>query len=131
VTPHHKSDNAKLAEGRGERVWTKWTLKLLIEEVLRLNERDVTEKDIRAVRSLEYIRVKVLEATEQHHVARRMPPPHNRRMAWYYRVDPKVARKLSSADVQRWSASRPDDAELDIQVKDKTGKVYHRSHRSH
>jgi len=27
--PHHKSDNATLAEGRGERVWSSWTIALL------------------------------------------------------------------------------------------------------
>ncbi len=110
-------------------MWTSWTLALLIEEVLKVNERDVTEKDLRAIKSREYLRVKLLQATKQHHVALRMPQPHNLRMAWYYRIDSKVARKLTAAEAQRWRANRPDDEELDIQVNDKTGKVYYRSHR--
>jgi len=64
--PHHKSDNARLAAGRGERVWTSWTLRRLIDDVLKLNERDVAEKDLRSVKCLEYLRVKLLEPTEEH-----------------------------------------------------------------
>ena len=119
--PHHKSDNATLAEGRGERVWSSWTLALLTLEVLKLNRRDVTAADLRAVRSRDYLRVKLLEPTEQHHVARRMPPPHNSRKAWYYRVDEKAARRLTSAQVAKWRARRPDDDELKRLVIEKTG----------
>ena len=58
--PHNKSKNARLAEARGERTWTNFTLKLLIEEVIRLNEKDVTEASLRAVRSV----AKRLKASE-------------------------------------------------------------------
>ena len=126
---HHKSDNARLAEGRGERVWSSWTLALLIQEVLKQNQRDVTEADLRPVRSCEYLRVKLLGPTEQHHVARRMPPPHNDRKAWYYQVDPKDAGKLTRAEVTTWRANRPDDVELDRLVRDKTGRFEPSSER--
>lgn len=118
---HHKSYNARLAEGRGERVWSSWTLALLIQDVLQANQRDVTEEDLRSVRSRDYLRVKLLEPTEPHHVARRMPPPHADRRAWYYRVDPDVARKLTAATLSKWRANLPDAAEVAVQVADKRG----------
>lgn len=123
--PHHKSKNARLAEGRGEGVWTSWTQKRLIDEVMRLNY-GVTAVDLRRVGPLEYLRVLLLQPTEQHHTALRMQAPHNSRQTQYYRVDPRLAHKLKPTDIQRWQANKPDDEELDRMVFDKTGKVYYR-----
>lgn len=127
-TPHNKSARARDAEFRGERTWTKWRQKDLIEGVLRANRKGLTADDLRAVRPFEALKVRLLVATEAHHVRLRIDELQSE-MVQYYGVNLKLAETLSVRDVGRWSASRPSEDELDRMVEDKTGRLYYRQRR--
>lgn len=127
--PHNKSPNAKAAEGRGERTWTGWRLGTLVEQVLRHNRRDVTEDDLRGVRCLEYLKVKLLEPTERHHVRLRRPAPLASDMVTYYAVRAKDAERLTSAQLARWRDSLPSPSELDDMVMNLTDQLFYRKTR--
>ncbi len=58
--PHSKSERARAAEIRGEHTWRGWRLAELIEQVLRWNRGGLTAKDLRRVKNLEYLKVKLL-----------------------------------------------------------------------
>lgn len=125
-TPHNKSDRARDAEARGERTWTNWRLGDLIQQVLRCNTRDVKELDLRQVRNLEYLKVKLLVPTEKHHTGLRMPDPVTLKQDQYFALNGKMAAKLSRETVAMWREKPPTIDELDEAVENLTGRRYYR-----
>lgn len=128
-TPHNKSQRAQEAEARGERTWTGWRLGELIDQVIAVNTRGLTGDELRVVRNLEYLKVKLLVPTATHHTGLRMPEPVKLKQDLYFAVDRKVATKLSCADVARWRENAPTPEELDSAVANLTGRTYSRQRR--
>ncbi|GAB2644398.1 hypothetical protein GCM10027270_35260 [Nocardioides ginkgobilobae] len=129
TAPHNKSPNAKAAELRGERTWTGWRLSTLTEQVLRHNQRDVTERDLRGVGCLEYLKVKLLTPTERHHVRLRRPAPLTSDMVTYYALRMNVAERLTAAQLKSWRAALPTPEELDEMVLNLTEHLFYRTTR--
>jgi len=127
--PHNKSPNAKAAEGRGEHTWTGWRLAILVEQVLRYNKRDVTEDDLRGVRCLEYLKVKLLSPTERHHVRLRRPAPLRSDMVTYYALRTRDVEKLTAARLAMWRDDLPTPVELDEMVVNLTDHLFYRETR--
>lgn len=127
-SPHNKSARARDAESRGERTWTNWRQKDLIDGVLRLNRKGLTASDLRTVRPFEVLKVQLLVATEVHHVRLRIEELQSE-MVQYYGINLKLAETLSVREIGRWSAARPSEDELDQMVEDKTGRLYYRQRR--
>lgn len=127
-TPHNKSRRAKEAEGRGERTWTNWQRGPLIEEVLRVNQRDLGASDLRSVKPLEYLKVKLLVPTERHHVRLRLVGLQSEQVH-YYGINRKLVDSLTTAKVRGWARTQPTDAELDEMVENLTGHLFYRQRR--
>jgi len=127
--PHNKSERARDAEARGERTWTGWRLTDLVDQVLRVNTRGLEAKDLRDVKNLEFLKVKLLASTENHHTGLRMPEPVTRKQDQYFGLNTKVAAKLNSREVAKWRARLPTDQELDEAVRNRTGRYYYRETR--
>ena len=125
-TPHNKSERARDAEARGERTWTNWRLGDLIQQVLRCNKRGVTEIDLRQVRNLEQLKVKLLVPTEKHHTGLRMPDPVTLKQDQYFGLNSKMAANLSPQTVARWRDKPPTPEELDEAVQNLTGRRFYR-----
>lgn len=125
-TPHNKSDRARDAESRSERTWTNWQLGYLAREVRRLNTRGVTELDLRQVKNLEYLKVKLLVPTEKHHTKLRMPEPLTLKKDQFFALNTKVAAKLTPEIVATWRDRPPTPDELDEAVENLTGRRYYR-----
>lgn len=125
-TPHNKSDRARAAELRGERTWTNWRLSDLVQEVGRLNTRGVTEFDLRQVRNLEYLKVKLLVPTEEHHTKLRMPAPLTLNKDQFFALDTKLAAKLTPETISKWRDRPPTPDELDEAVENLAGRRYYR-----
>ena len=128
-TPHNKSEGARAAERRGERIWTNWRLTDLLVQVVSVNKHGLTESDLRSVKNLELLKVKLLAPTAKHHTGRRMPPPVQSKQDQYYGLRMKVAQRLSRADVAQWRDQPPTDAELGEAIKNLTGRSYYRESR--
>ena len=128
-TPRNKSDRAIEAEFRGERVWTGWRLRDLAEQILRVNLHGVTEKQIRAVRNLEYLKVKLLRPSQQHHTGLRMPGSVQSKKDRYFRLDQARANKLKPSDLESWRAHQPTEEELDEAVENLAGRRYYRERK--
>lgn len=128
-TPHNKSERARAAEVRGERTWTGWRLADLIEQVVALNSRDVSAKDLRAVKNLEYLKVKLLVPTEAHHTGLRMSSPVTLKQDQFFGVAARRAERLRASEVARWRDDPPTDEELDRAVENLTGRKYYREKR--
>lgn len=127
--PHNKSERARAAETRGERTWTGWRLAELVDQILRLNRKGVSEREVRSVKPLEYLKVKVLEPSECHHTGLRMPDPLGGKQDQYFRVRRKVAENLTSQELALWRAKGLSDEELDEAVFNLTGRSYYRQRR--
>ncbi|GGD06723.1 hypothetical protein GCM10007231_01860 [Nocardioides daphniae] len=127
--PSNKSVNARGAEGRGERTWTNWRLRDLVEQVIACNRNGLSPLDVRAVKPLEYLKVKLLVPTEPHHVRLRMPDPLTSEKVQYYGLDRKRAEKLRPQDLRAWKDRRPSSDELDEMVENLTGRVFYRQRR--
>lgn len=125
-TPHNKSDRAREAEARGEHTWTHWRLADLIQQVLRCNSNGVTEADLRQVRNLEYLKVKLLVPTAKHHTGLRMPEPVRLKQDQYFGLNGKMAAKLSPQTVTMWRENPPTPAELNQAVENLTGRRFYR-----
>lgn len=125
-TPHNKSERARAAEVRGERTWTGWRLAELIDQVVRVNTGGVTATDLRGVKNLEYLKVKLLRPTEKHHTGLRMESPVKLKQDQYYGVNLAVAEKLAPATIANWRATMPTPDELDAAVENLTGRRYYR-----
>ena len=128
-TPHNKSERAREAETRGEHTWTGWRLAELMVHVLRWNKGGVTERDLRRVRNLELLKVRLLVPTERHHTGLRMPQPVKRKQDQYYAVDRTLSETLTAGDLASWRKNAPTDDELDEAVENLTGKRYYRERR--
>lgn len=127
--PRNKSEGARAAEVRGERTWTGWRLRDLIDQVLRANTRGVTEQDLRSVRNLQLLKVKLLVPTEKHHTGLRMPEPVTLKQDQYFGLNIGLAAKLQTREVARWRDNPPSDDELDEAVENLTGRRYYRERR--
>lgn len=127
--PHNKSKRARDAEARGERTWTGWRVADLIEQVLRVNKRGVSEKDLRGVRNLEILKVKLLLITEPHHTKLRMPEPLKPQLDQYYGLNVRKAESLTPTEVGTWRTSFRTAEELDDAVKNLTKYEYYRRTR--
>lgn len=125
-TPHNKSDRARDAEARGEHTWTGWRLAELIDQVLRVNRRGLTAKNLRDVRSLEYLKVKLLVPTQRHHTGLRMPQPVTLKQDQYFAVNTTLAEKLTPREVSTWRDFPMAPEELDEAVENLTGRKYYR-----
>ena len=128
-TPRNKSVGARDAEARGERTWTKWRLRDLIDQVLRINTNGVQASDLRNVRNLEYLKVKLLEPTARHHTGLRMPDPVTFKQDQYFGLSATAAKKLQPEEIARWRARPPSADELDQAVENLTGRRYYRERR--
>ena len=120
-----KSINAKAAEKRGEFPWTRWTLGELIDQVLRVNSKGLTAADLRRVRCLEYLKVKLLTQTEHHHMKDKYGES---REVLYWCIDRREARKLTRRNIDYLISRKPTPAELDRAVLQKTDNRYWRNH---
>ena len=98
----------------------------LTEQVVRLNTRGLTAKDLRAVRSLDYLKVKLLVPTAKHHTGLRMPEPVTLKQDQYYGVNATLAVKLTAREVRSWRDGPPTPEELDEAVENLTGRRYYR-----
>lgn len=127
--PHNKSARAIAAEIRGERTWTGWRLTDLIDQIVRVNSRGVTAQDLRAVRNLHLLKVKLLVPTEKHHTGLRMPEPVTRKQDQYFGLNADLAAKLRPGEVAHWRDNPPSDDELDEAVENLTGRRYYRERR--
>lgn len=127
--PHNKSPRAKAAETRGERVWTGWQLRELVDQVLRCNSQGVTEEQIRAVRNLEYLKVKLIRPSEMHHTGLRMPGSLQSKKDQYFQLNQVRAEQLKSSELENWRANPPTDEELDEAVENLTGRRYYRERK--
>lgn len=127
-TPHNRSTRAREAEARGERTWTNWRLEHLVQEALRLNHKGLTAANLRSVKPLEYLKVKLLVPTDPHHVHLRIDELKGE-MAQFYGVNRKLLSSLSPAKVGSWSVARPTDSELDEMVINLTGRRFYRQRR--
>jgi hypothetical protein len=125
-TPHNKSERARAAELNGERTWTNWRLRDLVDQVLRINTRDVEARDLRSVGNLEFLKVKLLVPTAKHHTGLRMPEPVTLKQDQYYGLNVRAAERLNAAQIARWRSHPPTDEELDEAVENLTGKRYYR-----
>ena len=125
-TPHNKSERARGAEARGEHTWTNWRLSDLVREVRRINTRGVTELDLRKVKNLEHLKVKLLVPTEKHHTKLRMPEPMTLKQDQYFGLNTKVAAKLTPETVAAWQDRPLTPDELDEAVANLTGRRYSR-----
>ena len=127
-TPHNKSKRAREAEARGERTWTNWRLAHLVDEALRLNHRGLTSSDLRSVRPLEFLKVKLLVPTEHHHVRLRIEELRGDQVH-YYGINRKLASSLTRSEVQDWIRARPTESEIDEMVENLTGHRFYRQRR--
>jgi hypothetical protein len=101
----------------------------LIEQVLRWNRRGLTAKDLRRVKNLEYLKVKLLVPKERHHTGLRMPQPVTLKQDQYFAVDIVEAEKLTPVVVAEWREDAPSSDELDEAIENLTGKRYYRQRR--
>lgn len=127
-TPHNKSKRAREAEVRGERTWTNWRLEQLIEDALRLNHKGLTASNLRSVKPLEYLKVKLLVRTAPHHVRLRFAELKGDQVQ-YYEINRKLIGSLAPARVRSWSETAPTDPELDEMVMNLTGRRFYRQQR--
>ena len=127
--PHNKSGRARAAESRGQHTWTGWRLAELIEQVLRWNRHGLTAKDLRRVKNLEYLKVKLLVPTERHHTGLRMPEPVTLKQDKYFALNTVAAERLTALDLAKWRDDPPTPDELDEAVENLTGKLYYRVRR--
>ena len=126
---HNKSVNARDAERRGERTWTGWRLGLLSEQIISHNKRGVSEEDLRGVRCLEYLKVKLLKPTEPHHVRLRRPAPLTSEMVTYYAIRSRDAERLTPSMLASWRNNLPSATELDEMVMNLTDHLFYRGSR--
>jgi len=94
--------------------------------VLRCNTRGVTEIDLRQVRNLEQLKVKLLVPTERHHTGLRLPDPVTFKQDQYFGLNSKMAAKLSPQTVAMWRDKPPTPEELDEAVQNLTGRRFYR-----
>lgn len=125
-TPHNKSERARAAETNGERTWTNWRLRDLIDQVLRVNTRGVEASDLQSVRNLEYLKVKLLVPTATHHTGLRMPEPVTLKQDQHFGLNVKAAAQVTATEIARWRANAPSGEELDEAVENLTGRRYYR-----
>lgn len=125
-TPHNKSARARDAEARGERTWTTWRLGHLVQEVLRCNTRGVDEVELREVRNLELLKVRLLIRTEKHHTKLRMPDPLTLVQDQYFGLNIREAARLTRQTLADWRDHPPTPDELDEAVENLTGRRYYR-----
>jgi len=93
---------------------------------VRYNSHGVTGADLRQVRNLEYLKVKLLVRTAKHHTGLRMPEPVRLKQDQYFGLNSKVAAKLSPQTLDMWRENPPTPAELDQTVENLTGRRFYR-----
>lgn len=123
-TPRNKSARALEAEARGERTWTNWLLRDLVDQVVRCNRRGVSARDLRAVGNLDLLKARLLHQTETHHTGLRMPDPLRLTQVQYFGINWSRAEKLTADQLQDWREHPPSADELADEIANLTGRRY-------
>ena len=93
-----------------------------------MNQRGLDASDLRSVKPLEYLKVKLLVPTEHHHVRLRLAGLESEQVH-YYSINRKLVDLLTTAKVRDWARTRPTEADIDEMVENLTGHRFYRQRR--
>lgn len=93
-----------------------------------MNQRGLGASDLRSVKPLEYLKVKLLIPTEHHHVRLRLVGLRSDQVH-YYGINRKLVDSLTAAKVREWALTRPSESEIDEMVENLTGHRFYRQRR--